>query len=198
MRLPALAVAALFMTAPLAVAADYPPPRTIQLPNAAHWFGGFTLIDQDGRARRLYEDLMAGQLVVVNPFFTGCRAACPVVMHNVALLQSKAEIEGIDARFISITVDPDNEPPASLRPYADSLGAKPGWYLLSGEPDTVRQALHRFGLDADPTDPDDHLNMLYIANLKTGVWKKVFSVTPPDELARILEAVAAGGDAPPR
>jgi protein SCO1/2 len=185
-------LAAWLLLAGTAVAQDYPPPRTMHLPDAAHWFADLTLTDQDGHALRLYDELMAGQVVVVNSFYTGCRAACPLVMSNLALLQDKAAIDGIPARFISITVDPANETPDTLQVYAQARGLKPGWHLLSGDPAMVRAALHRFGLDSDPADPSDHLNIVYIANLKTGLWKKVFAMTPPDELARILAEVAAG------
>jgi len=186
------ALAAFALLAGAASAEDYPPPRTMHLPDAAHWFAGLTLTDQDGHALQLYDDLMAGQVVVINSFYAQCRAACPLVMHNVALLREKAAIEGITASFVSITVDPAHDTPEMLQLYANGLAAAPGWHLLSGDPAVVAQALHRFGLDADPADPSDHLNILYIANLKTGVWKKAFSLTPPEDLARILDEVAAG------
>jgi hypothetical protein len=54
------------------------------------------------------------------------------------------------------------------------------------------QTLHRFGLDTDPDDPSNHLNILYIANLKTGIWKKAFSLMPPEQLGQLLTEVASG------
>jgi protein SCO1 len=192
----ALAATALILLAGAASAQETPPPRTMHLPDAAHWFAGLTLTDQDGQALKLYDDLMAGQVVVINSFYASCRAACPLVMGNVALLREKAEIEGIKASFVSITVDPVHDTPEMLQLFAKGLTVKPGWHLLSGDPAAVGKALQRFGLDADPADPSDHLNILYIANLKTGVWKKVFSLTPPEDLARILDEVATGAEAP--
>jgi protein SCO1/2 len=173
-----------------AVAQEYPPPQTIRLPDPAHWFAGLSLIDQDGRKVQLYDELMARQIVIVNGFYAHCRASCPTVMNAIALLREKMAIDGIDASFISITVDPENDTPEMLQLYATGLGAKPGWHLLSGDPVAVRQALHKFGLDVDLNDPDDHLNVLYIANLRTGIWKKVFSLTPADALVRIIDAVS--------
>ena len=61
--------------------------------------------------------------------------------------------------------------------------------MLSGDPPMVRQALHRFGLDSDPEDPGDHLNILYIANLRTGLWKKVFSLAPIEDLETLVQQV---------
>lgn len=174
-----------------AVAQQYPPPRTMQLPDPAHWFGGVTLIDQDGSAVRLYDDLLAGQVVVVNAFYASCRSVCPPVMGNLALVQQKAAIEGIKVVFVSITIDPAQDTPQALQLYAARLEVQPGWHLLGGDPAMVTQALHRFGLEPNPNDPTDHLNIVYVANLRTGVWKKVFSLTPPEEIARIVSDVAA-------
>ena len=46
-----------------------------------------------------------------------------------------------------------------------------------GDAATVRRAPHKFGLDTDPEDLGDHLSRRspYMANLRTGLWKKVFS-----------------------
>ena len=186
-----LLLATLLLAVLPAAAQDYPPPRTMHLPAPDHWFGGLSLTDQTGHDVKLYDDLMAGRVVVVNAFYANCKAACPAVMGTVKLLQDKAAIEGIQASFISITIDPRHDTPDSLQLYATSLAVEPGWHLLSGDPETVRQALHRFGLDTDPDDPSDHLNLLYIANLKTGVWKKAFSLMPPEQLAQLLTDVAS-------
>jgi protein SCO1 len=177
----------------LLVAADYPPPETLRQTGTAQWFSNLTLTDQDGHDLRLYEDLMAGQIVVVNAFYTGCRAACPQAMGILAHLQARLAIDGVPARFISITVDPEHDTPDRLALYARALDASAGWHMLSGNPATVRQALHKFGLDTDPNDPGDHLNVLYMANLRTGLWEKVFSLAPLTDLEQLLMKVAADG-----
>lgn len=170
-------------------AADYPAPRTTRQAGAERWFAGVVLTDQDGKRIRLYEDLMDGHVVVVNAFLTGCRAACPHVMGTLSHLHAQLAIDGMAADFISITADPEHDTPDALNLYARSLGADATWHMLSGDPATVRMALHRFGLDTNPNDPSDHLNILYMANLKTGLWKKVFSLAPINDLEKILEEV---------
>jgi protein SCO1 len=170
-------------------AADYPPPPAIHQTGTAQWFDGLVLQDQDGQRVNLYTDLMAGKVVVINAFFAGCRSACPQVMGTLSQLQAKMAIDGTSANFISISVDPEHDTPEVLSLYARSLGAEPGWYMLSGDPAMVRRALHRFGMDVDPMDPGDHLNILYMANLRTGLWKKVFSLAPIEDLERILQEI---------
>jgi protein SCO1/2 len=174
-------------------AAEYPPPQTMRQTGAAQWFGNVILTDQDGRHVRLYDDLMAGQVVVVNAFYTGCRSACPQAMGTLSQLQARLAIDGVAARFISITVDPEHDTPDRIALYARALDAGADWRMLSGDPATVRQALHRFGLDTDPEDPGDHLNLLYMGNLRTGLWEKVFSLAPLEDLEQLLRRVAADG-----
>jgi protein SCO1/2 len=170
-------------------AADYPPPQTMHQTGAEKWFGGLVLQDQDGKRVDLHTDLMADKVVVINAFFTSCRSACPQVMGTIAHLQAEATLNGISANFISITVDPEHDTPEVLGPYARSLGAEAGWSMLNGDPAMVRRALGRFGLNVASTDPNDHLNILYMANLRTGLWKKVFSLAPIEDLERILQEV---------
>ena len=136
---------------------------------------------------RLYEDLMAGQVVVVNAFYTGCRAACPQAMGTLSHLQAKLAIDGMPARFISITVDPEHDTSGQGCALCPRAGGRRRLDMLTGDPATVRQALHKFGLDTDPDDPSDHLNVLYMANLRTGLWEKVFSLAPLDDLEQLLQ-----------
>jgi protein SCO1 len=171
--------------------ADRPPPQMMRQTGAEQWFGSIILTDQDGRQVRLYNDLMAGRVVVVNAFYAGCRSACPQVMGTLSHLQAKLAIDGVSARFVSITVDPEHDTPDRLALYARALNAGEDWRFLSGHPPTVRQALHRFGLDTDPNDPGNHLNVLYMANMRTGLWEKVFSLAPLDDLEQLLRRVAA-------
>ena len=166
-------------------------PSSAQQPGAARWFGNLTLTDQNGERLRLYEDLMAGQIVVVNAFYTSCRASCPLVMGTLSHLRARSLADGLTVRFISITVDPEHDTPERLELYAQTLEANADWNMLSGDPATVRQALHRLGLDTDPESPADHLNVLYMGNLRTGLWKKVFSLAPLDDLERSLQGVVA-------
>jgi cytochrome oxidase Cu insertion factor (SCO1/SenC/PrrC family) len=171
------------------VAADAPPPQAMRQSGAEKWFGELTLIDQDSHRVSLYEDLMARHVVVVNAFYTGCRAACPQVMGTLADLRRQVAIDGPETRFISITVDPEHDTPDRLALYARTMGADADWRMLSGDPISVHAALHKLGLDVKPDDPVDHLNVLYMANLRTGLWVKAFSLTPLDSLVQLLQRV---------
>jgi cytochrome oxidase Cu insertion factor (SCO1/SenC/PrrC family) len=161
-----------------------------RLDGASRYFGNIVLIDQDGRRLRFYDDLLAGRVAVINGFFGGCTASCPVVLSNLAALHERLAIEGIDASFVSITVDPDGDTPERLPAIARRFGVSAGWHLLSGPPDSVRQVLSKLGLAPDPGDPADHLSVLYVANLRTGLWVKAFSTAPVDDLMSLIVQTA--------
>jgi cytochrome oxidase Cu insertion factor (SCO1/SenC/PrrC family) len=122
---------------------------------------------------------------------TGADYPPPQTMRQPGAAQwfGKLAIDGVPARFISITVDPEHDTPDRVALYARSLGAGSDWNMLTGDGATVRRALHKFGLDIDPKDPSDHLNVLYMANLRTGLWKKVFSLAPLDDLEQLVHQV---------
>ena len=46
------------------------------------------VVDQDGRQRKFYSDLVKGRLVVINFIYTSCQAVCPMVGRNFTELQN--------------------------------------------------------------------------------------------------------------
>jgi protein SCO1 len=147
------------------------PPASSKTP-AAGYFRDLVLTDQEGRTVDLYRDLMAGRVVVVQSFFTTCRAACPRTTKAFLELQERfASRLGRDLVLVSITVDQEQDTPAALRAYARQVGAHEGWRFLTGSRDEVDRVLRRFG-QATPV-PDGHSNLFLVGNDRTGLWKKL-------------------------
>ena len=54
---------------------------------------------------------------------------------------------GTKIAFVSITVDPERDTPEVLKEYAAAFDANStGWSFLTGEPATVREVAHRYGV----------------------------------------------------
>jgi protein SCO1 len=165
----------------------------VVLPFAAHaqpaaaekYFHGLSLVDQDGRAVDLYEDVMKGQVVVINSFFTGCKGSCPLMASTFAYLEKRFEGSGV--RLISISADPARDTPEKLKAYAAKVGAKGGWTFLTGTPAQVNLALARLGQYAER--PDAHSNVIIAGNLRTGLWKKALGMAKREEIAAIIQSV---------
>ncbi len=155
---------------------------------AQKYFGSAVLTDQNGEKLRLYEDLLKGKVVVVNAFFSTCQGVCSVTMPKLAELQAVAgDRLGKDVSFLSISVDPLTDTPAKLKKYAQGLGAKPGWHLLTGDRESVDQALGKFGQYVEVKE--NHSNLLIIGNDRTGLWKKVLGLSKSEDIAASFRSV---------
>jgi len=159
---------------------------------AERYFGDAPLINQDGKPLRLYTDILKGNVVIINSFYSTCSGVCRVTIPVFKQLQENlGERVGKDVRLVSITVDPENDTPEILRQYAAGVGAKPGWEFLTGDKQTVDEVLYKFGLYTEAKE--DHSNVFIVGNERTGLWKKVLGIAPPYEILRSVESVLDDG-----
>lgn len=154
------------------------------------YFSDTRLIDQDGRQRRFYSDVLAGRTVVLHTFFGDCSGVCPVVLARLREVRQALTSRGLtDVTVVSITVDPERDAPARLKAMADKLDAGPGWLFLSGSAANVHHVLGRLGLDAEAREA--HNPTLLVGNVPAGNWTKLAVSAGTDailgELDRVLE-----------
>ncbi|MFO0587617.1 MAG: SCO family protein [Polyangiaceae bacterium] len=155
---------------------------------AERYFTDAVLVDQEGKERRLYSDLMKGRAVIFQTFFTSCTSSCPVVSSTLAKLQERLGARlGDDVSIVSITLDPENDTPQKLAEYARRLHARRGWYFLTGDPATLETVRHKIGEAA--RQPDDHSPLLVAGNDRTGLWKKALGLAPADQVLDVLSSV---------
>lgn len=155
---------------------------------AEAYFGNVELITQEGKAVRLYRDLLADKVVVIDTFYTTCTGICPVMSRSFAAVQEMVgDRLGRDVHLLSISVDPENDTPDKLKSYAARFKARPGWYFLTGAKENVDQALFKLGQYVE--DKESHQGIIVIGNLKTGLWKKAFGLAPTEELLQVVQSV---------
>jgi protein SCO1/2 len=155
---------------------------------AERYFGNATLTNQEGKQLRLYTDILKGNVVIIDSFYSTCNGVCRVTIPVFKQLQDDlGERVGKDVRLISITVDPESDTPEVLKRYAAGVGAKPGWDFLTGDKQTVDQVLYKFGLYTEAKE--EHSNIFIVGNEPTGLWKKVLGIAPPYEIRRSVESV---------
>jgi protein SCO1/2 len=154
-----------------------------------HYLAKLSLVDQNGRRVDLYDDLIKNHTVVLNSFFASCTGSCPVMARTFLHLQNKlGDRVGKDVILVSITVDPENDTPEKLKAYAEKIGAKRGWYFLSGSREEVDAALGKLGQYAEIREA--HKNIIIAGNDRTGLWKKALAIAPSDEVWKVVESVA--------
>jgi protein SCO1/2 len=86
----------------------------------------FELTERDGRKFKFGE--LDGQVWIASFFFSNCPSLCLKLNQRLAGLQE--ELAGVDVRFVSISVDPENDTPERLAEYAKRFKADPQRWLF--------------------------------------------------------------------
>lgn len=160
---------------------------------AASYFPNHTLVTQDDKTVRFYEDMVKGRIVLINFMFTHCTGVCSPMTANLSKVQSYlGERVGREVSMISISVDPANDTPAVLKAYAAKHKAGPGWYFLTGKKENVDWVLYKLGGYA--AEPGQHSSVLIIGNEATGEWVKVHAMSSPADIAAAVTKLS-GTDA---
>jgi cytochrome oxidase Cu insertion factor (SCO1/SenC/PrrC family) len=147
------------------------------------------VLDQNGRRLNFYSDLVKGKTVAINFIFTTCTAICPLLTANFRRVQiDLGEHAGRDVELISISVDPSLDVPERLRAFAVKFKAGTGWTFVTGDKSEVDALLKALG--AATADKNDHTPLVLIGNERSGYWTRVYGLSPPATLARILAETA--------
>jgi protein SCO1 len=153
----------------------------------------FRFVNQNGQA--VTEKDLEGKVVLVNFFFTKCRTICPQ-MNNT--LKSIYEQFRNEPRFIvlSHTSDPENDSVPKLKRYADSAGAGPNWWFVTGNKDSLYLAArYSYAVDdqkmpvSRPEDDFIHTQLFALVNKNGEVKKKIYDSFKADEMKELIEDI---------
>lgn len=118
----------------------------------------FSLTDQDGKSVTLAE--LRGHVTIVDFIFTKCPSICPRLTQKMGTLVNETKADGEALRFVSISVDPDNDTPPVLRAYGEKAGADfRRWSFLTGDQKAVEDTVIRgfkMALEKDPSGSIAH------------------------------------------
>lgn len=96
----------------------------------------FELVERSGS--KLALDALLGRPWIAGFVFTRCTGPCPRISANMRKLQD--QMQGLDARLVTFSVDPEFDTPEVLRAYAGALGAdRERWLFLTGPLEAVRK-----------------------------------------------------------
>jgi protein SCO1/2 len=106
------------------------------------------LIDQNGNAFTLGS--LRGQPFIVTFVAAHCTDACPLVNAQFAQAQQLFEQQHVNVRLLTITLDPEHDPPAVMRALARRFNADSRhWIVASGNPKVVHAVMNLFGVQAE-------------------------------------------------
>lgn len=126
----------------------------------------FSFINQDNDT--ITKDSLLGSIYVANFFFTSCPSICPTMTRNMSYLQDKLSVYP-NIRFLSHTVDPDNDTPEKLINYVDFMQQKnisidlSNWDFVTGDKDKLYQSAANYFVNAsvDSLAPGGFLHSEY-------------------------------------
>ena len=114
----------------------------------------FTLTDQHGDAFSFGSD--ADGVVVVSFMFTRCPDVCPIITLLLTAVEDElTDRERQDVTFVSITVDPEHDTPATLLEYTERMGAS--WPHLTGNLTELEPIWAMFGVVVQQNVIDVHV-----------------------------------------
>ena len=127
------------------------------------------LIDQGGKPRPMSS--FRGHRVALTFVYTRCPLPdyCPLMEKNFAAVQQtlKTKPKLADVQLVTVTMDPEFDTPAILKPHALDLGADPAiWSFVTGDPAEVKRFSEQFGIH---TERDETNKWQLIHNLRTAV-----------------------------
>jgi protein SCO1 len=104
---------------------------------------------------------LKGKPVLVDFIYTSCPGPCLTETQKMAkVADSLSKDLGSKVVLLSITVDPEHDGPQQLLEYTKKQDVeRPGWYFLTGSPQTIEEVLSNFKLirQREPDGSVDHI-----------------------------------------
>lgn len=157
-------------------------PAKLSIPDAE-------VLDQNGRKRKFYTDLVKDKVVVINFVFTSCRTFCPMLGASFSRLQTQLGARlGQDVFLISVSTDPETDSPEKLKAWGAQFKAKPGWTLITGQKDEVEELLRV--LTGDGLNKGFHAPSLLIVNDVKKNHRRVYGLEEPAQVVKLTDELA--------
>lgn len=112
------------------------------------------------------QKLLRGHVTALQLMFTSCNATCPLQGATFASAQQQLGAQIPDAQFISLSIDPANDPPAAMAEWLATFGARAGWRGVTPRPADVAEIFRVLGDGGLPRPEgiDPHSGQVYIIN----------------------------------
>jgi protein SCO1/2 len=153
------------------------------------YFTDLPVVTQEGKEVRFYTDLLKDRVVLINFFYTNCPTAPPEMEKLAATQKMLGERIGKDIFLISISVDPERDTVKAVREYAEKYEARKGWIFLTGKKESLGVINRKLG-NTNP-NPESHILLFLLGNLKTGHWMKMNQLAPVSSVVEGLSVLAA-------
>jgi protein SCO1/2 len=122
------------------------------------------LVDQTGRSFTL--DSLLGRPAIVTFVSAHCTDACPLVNAQFADAARTIQRRKLDARLLTITLDPQHDPPSLMRAVAARFDADARYWLVAGgrvaDVDAVMRAFGVVAVTGKDGYREEHSTFVYV------------------------------------
>jgi protein SCO1/2 len=153
------------------------------------YFTDRKVITHEGEEKRFYTDVLKDRVVLISFFYTNCPTADP---DNAKLSEIRKLLDGDSGEkvlFVSVSADPERDTPEEVREYAKRYNAGNDWVLLTGDRDNLYAINRKLG-NAAP-NPESHIRVYLLGNLKTGHWIRLNQYAPSVAVAEGLRSITS-------
>lgn len=139
------------------------------------------------QATSLKHELEAAEPQVVNFVFTTCSTICSTQTATLAVLQKKLQSAKQPAKFMSFTIDPDNDTPDQLAKFSKQFGITQGWSFFTGRYDDMIKPQQAF--DVYRGAKVNHPPVVLLRKSATSPWVRIEGFPTPDELMQVYRTL---------
>jgi protein SCO1/2 len=139
-------------------------------------------VREDGKAVDLASELNDGRPVLVNFLYTTCTEICPLTAETFSKFQTKLGKNRDKVHMLSISIDPEQDTPASLKKFSKKYKAKSQWNFYTGTTSASIEAQKSF--DAYRGDKMNHVPVTYLRAAPGQSWLRIDGFVSPEELLR--------------
>ncbi len=154
--------------------------QPIKHSSASYTIPPIQLVREDGKLVDLVSELDDGRAVMLNFLYTTCTEICPLTSETFSQLQTKLGKDIDKVHLVSISIDPEQDTPATLKKYAKKHKAKSQWNFYTGTVDASLVAQKAF--DAYRGDKMNHVPTTYVRASPGKLWLRIDGFASPDEL----------------
>ncbi|GAB4482230.1 MAG: SCO family protein [Burkholderiaceae bacterium] len=147
------------------------------------------VVDVRGRAVRLPGPLDADAPQIVNFVYTTCSTICSTQTATLAELQRRLVARGARARFVSFTIDPDNDTPQRLAEFARRFAIERDWDFYSGDFDELLRVQQAF--DVYRGSKANHPPVVLMRRSRGAPWVRVEGFPTAADLLALYERLPA-------
>lgn len=144
-----------------------------------------TVVDTRGRPVQLPGRMDSDMPLLVNFIYTTCSTICSTQTATLAELQRQLAARGSRARFVSFTIDPDNDTPQRLAAFARQFSIERDWDFYSGDFNELLRVQQAF--DVYRGSKAGHPPVVLLRHSRRAPWVRVEGFATPAELLGVFQ-----------